>query len=50
MGSVGAIRAGDDASVILSDVPIVAQHTRLHTRQAESSLCSTAAYPDQAAS
>ncbi len=46
-----AIPKGTDyASVIMSDVPIVVQHTRLDTRQAESSLLSTMAYPDHGAS
>ena len=34
----------DYASVIHSDVPIVAQHTRLDSRQAENALLSTIAY------
>ena len=34
----------DYASVIESDVPIVAQHTRLDSRQAENELLSTIAY------
>ena len=34
----------DFASVIESDVPIVVQHTRLDSRQAESALLSTIAY------
>ncbi|RQG98078.1 sensory rhodopsin transducer [Natrarchaeobius chitinivorans] len=34
------------ASVIESDVPIVCQHTRLDSRQAENALLSTIAYPD----
>lgn len=33
------------ASVIVSDVPIVVQHTRLDSRQAENALLSTIAYP-----
>ncbi len=33
------------ASVIESDVPIVCQHTRLDSRQAENALLSTMAYP-----
>jgi hypothetical protein len=33
------------ASVIESDVPIVVQHTRLDSRQAENALLSTMAYP-----
>lgn len=35
----------DYASVIRSDVPIVVQHTRLDTRQAENALLTTIAYP-----
>jgi hypothetical protein len=35
----------DYASVIDSDVPIVVQHTRLDSRQAENALLSTVAYP-----
>ena len=34
----------DYASVIESDVPIVVQHTRLDSRQAENALLSTVAY------
>lgn len=34
----------DYASVIQSDVPIVVQHTRLDSRQAENALLSTIAY------
>mgnify|MGYP001395015863 CR=1 FL=1 len=34
------------ASVIESDVPIVCQHTRLDSRQAENALLSTIAYPE----
>lgn len=33
------------ASVVESDVPIVVQHTRLDSRQAENALLSTIAYP-----
>ena len=33
------------ASVIESDVPIVVQHTRLDSRQAENALLSTIAFP-----
>lgn len=40
-GSTGT----DFASVIRSDVPIVVQHTRLDSRQAENALLSTVAYP-----
>ena len=36
--------ATDFASVIESDVPIVVQHTRLDSRQAENALLSTMAY------
>jgi hypothetical protein len=36
----------DYASVIESDVPIVVQHTRLDSRQAELALLSTIAYSD----
>jgi len=35
----------DYASVIVSDVPIVVQHTRLDSRQSENALLSTIAYP-----
>lgn len=35
----------DYASVIESDVPIVVQHTRLDSRQAETALFTTVAYP-----
>ena len=38
-------RGADYASVITSDVPIVVQHTRLDSRQAENALLSTIAYP-----
>ena len=38
-------RDTDYASVIASDVPIVVQHTRLDSRQAENALLSTIAYP-----
>lgn len=41
-------RDKDYASVIRSDVPIVAQHTRLDSRQAENALLSTVAYPSAA--
>jgi hypothetical protein len=34
----------NDASVIESDIPIVVQHTRLDSRQAENALLSTIAY------
>ena len=36
--------ATDYASTIISDVPIVVQHTRLDSRQAENALLSTIAY------
>lgn len=35
----------DYASLIESDVPVVVQHTRLDSRQAENALLSTIAYP-----
>lgn len=38
--------ATDYASLIESDVPIVVQHTRLDSRQAENALLSTIAYAD----
>ena len=38
-------RGADYASVIESDVPIVVQHTRLDSRQAENALLTTMAYP-----
>jgi hypothetical protein len=38
----------DYASVIESDVPIVVQHTRLDSRQAENALITTIAYADGA--
>jgi hypothetical protein len=38
-------RDTDYASVIESDVPIVVQHTRLDSRQAENALLTTIAYP-----
>ncbi len=34
------------SSVITADVPIVVQHTRLDSRQAENALLSTIAFPD----
>ncbi|WMJ75222.1 sensory rhodopsin transducer [Cytophagaceae bacterium ABcell3] len=37
-------RDTDYASVILSDVPIVVQHTRLDSRQSENALLTTMAY------
>lgn len=36
----------DYASVIVSDVPIVVQHTRLDSRQAENALLTTVAYSE----
>jgi len=41
-------RGTDYSSVIRSNVPIVAQHTRLDSRQAENALLSTMAYPNAA--
>jgi hypothetical protein len=38
-------RDTDYASVICSDVPIIVQHTRLDSRQAENALISTIAHP-----
>lgn len=38
-------RDTDYASVIRSDIPIVVQHTRLDSRQAENALMTTMAYP-----
>lgn len=38
-------KATNYASVITSDVPIVVQHTRLDSRQAENALITTIAYP-----
>ena len=38
-------RDTDYASVFVSDVPVVVQHTRLDSRQAELALLSTMAYP-----
>lgn len=38
-------RGTDYASVIASDIPIVVQHTRLDSRQAENALITTVAYP-----
>jgi hypothetical protein len=35
----------DCASVIESDVPVVVQHTRLDSRQAENALMTTMAFP-----
>jgi hypothetical protein len=39
-------RDTDYSSVIESDVPVVVQHTRLDSRQAENALLSTIAYSD----
>jgi hypothetical protein len=39
-------RGTDYASVLESDVPIVVQHTRLDSRQAELALLSTVAYAE----
>lgn len=39
-------RSTDYASVIESDVPIVVQHTRLDSRQADNALITTIAYAD----
>jgi hypothetical protein len=41
-------RDTDFSSVIRSDVPVVAQHTRLDSRQAANALLSTIAYPNAA--
>jgi len=41
-------KATDYASVIVSDEPIVVQHTRLDSRQAENALLSTVAFPGDA--
>jgi hypothetical protein len=41
-------RGKDYSSVIRSDIPIVAQHTRLDSRQAENALLTTIAYPNAA--
>jgi hypothetical protein len=41
--------ATDYASVIASDVPVVVQHTRLDSRQAENALITTMAFPVTAA-
>jgi len=38
-------RETDFASIIESDIPIVVQHTRLDSRQAENALMTTIAYP-----
>jgi hypothetical protein len=39
-------KATDYSSVIKSDVPVIIQHTRLDTRQAENALMSTIAYSE----
>ncbi len=39
-------RGTDYASLVESDVPIVAQHTRLDSRQAENALMTTIAFAD----
>ena len=39
-------RSTDYASVIESDVPVVVQHTRLDSRQADNALLTTIAYSD----
>ncbi len=41
-------RGTDYSSVIRANVPIVAQHTRLDSRQAENALLSTIAFPNVA--
>jgi hypothetical protein len=41
-------KATDYASLIESDVPIVVQHTRLDSRQADNALITTIAYADAA--
>jgi hypothetical protein len=38
-------RATDYSSVLESNVPVVVQHTRLASRQAENALLTTVAYP-----
>ncbi len=38
----------DYASLLVSDVPVVVQHTRLDSRQAENALITTVAYADAA--
>ena len=38
----------DYSSVIVSDVPIIAQHTRLDSRQADNALLTTIAFPGDA--
>lgn len=45
LSNPGVIPKGEDfASTIISDEPIVVQHTRLDSRQAENALLSTIAY------
>jgi hypothetical protein len=39
-------RDTDYSSVLVSDVPIVVQHTRLDSRQAETALLTTIAYSE----
>jgi hypothetical protein len=39
------MRGTEYSSVIESDVPVVAQHTRLDSRQAENALMTTMAFP-----
>lgn len=41
-------RDTDYSSVILSDLPVVVQHSRLDSRQAENALLSTMAFPGDA--
>jgi hypothetical protein len=41
-------RDKDYASVIVSDVPIIVQHTRLDSRQSANALLSTIAFPGEA--
>ena len=38
-------RATDYASILVSDLPVVVQHSRLDSRQAENALLSTIAFP-----
>jgi hypothetical protein len=38
-------RDTDYASILVSDVPVVVQHTRLDSRQSENALLTTIAYP-----
>jgi hypothetical protein len=40
-------RDTDYASIIESDIPVVAQHTRLDSRQAENAILSTMAFADR---